>query len=190
VSGPDWRLEGRDWPHHDHSRFVEAGEVRWHVQSLGVGPPLLLVHGTGASTHSFREVMPLLAASHAVVAIDLPGHGFSTTREGYVPSLQRVSASIGALLKALTLEPTVAVGHSAGAAIVTEMTLTGAITPTHLVSLAGAFVPFGGLGTSLFLPAARLLAQAPLAARVLAFRARDHASVERLVRSTGSVLDP
>jgi magnesium chelatase accessory protein len=51
-------------------------------------------------------------------------------------------------------------------------------------------VPFRGLGTSLFLPAARLLAQAPLAARVLAFRARDHASVERLVRSTGSVLDP
>ncbi len=189
MSGPDWRLEGPDWPHHQHSRFVEAGGVRWHLQSLGEGPPMLLVHGTGASTHSFRALMPLLAAHHTVMAVDLPGHGFSTARPGYVPSLVNVAASLSALLGVLELTPATVVGHSAGAAILAQMALTGAISPTHLVSLAGAFVPFGGVGTSLFLPAARLLAQTPLAAQLLAFRARDLESVERLVRSTGSLID-
>ena len=42
---------GRDVP---PSRFVEAAGLRWHVQILGNGPTLLLVHGTGASTHSWR----------------------------------------------------------------------------------------------------------------------------------------
>lgn len=41
-------------------------------------PPLvLLIHGTGASTHSWRGLMPLLADRFTVVAVDLPGHGFT-----------------------------------------------------------------------------------------------------------------
>ncbi|MFY0022431.1 hypothetical protein ABTQ05_21120, partial [Acinetobacter baumannii] len=58
---PDWATDGRDWPHRDASRFVDAGRVRFHVQVMGSGPPLLLIHGTGAATHSWRDVAPLLA---------------------------------------------------------------------------------------------------------------------------------
>jgi magnesium chelatase accessory protein len=78
LRAPDWQIEGRDWPNRDCSRFVESGGLRWHVQRCGTGPVCLLIHGTGASTHSFRDLMPLLATHFDVIAIDLPGHGFST----------------------------------------------------------------------------------------------------------------
>ena len=57
----DWNRDGAAWPNHAVSRLVDAGGVRWHVQRMGRGPVLLLVHGTGASTHSWRALMPLLA---------------------------------------------------------------------------------------------------------------------------------
>ena len=51
----------RTWPNAAHSRFVRAGGIVWHVQMWGHGPPLLLLHGTGAATHSWRGIAPLLA---------------------------------------------------------------------------------------------------------------------------------
>lgn len=77
TRSPDWNVEGRDWPNRGSSRFVEAGGLRWHVQVMGEGPALLLLHGTGAATHSWRDIAPLLAKTHTVVAMDLPGHGFT-----------------------------------------------------------------------------------------------------------------
>jgi len=72
-----WERDGRDWPNRSASRFVSAAGLRWHVQQFGTGPVALLVHGTGASTHSWRGLAPILAESFSVVAPDLPGHGFT-----------------------------------------------------------------------------------------------------------------
>ena len=77
---PDWRLDGRDWPNAAASHFVQAGGIEWHVQRKGLqGPSVVLLHGTGAATHSWRGVLPLLAEHASVLAMDLPGHGFSST---------------------------------------------------------------------------------------------------------------
>ncbi len=57
--------DGKDWPLRDTSRFVEAGGLRWHVQMLGRGPVLLLVHGAAAATHSWRDLAPMLARHFA-----------------------------------------------------------------------------------------------------------------------------
>jgi magnesium chelatase accessory protein len=56
-------------------RQVHAGGLNWAVAEAGQGPVVLLVHGTAASLHSWRDVVPLLAATHKVIAMDLPGHG-------------------------------------------------------------------------------------------------------------------
>src|SRR3954465_15975067 len=74
-----WDRDGRDWPHREASRFIEAAGLRWHVQIMGQGPAALLLHGTGASTHSFLDLAPLLARRFTVVMPDLPGHGFTAT---------------------------------------------------------------------------------------------------------------
>ena len=47
MSRPDWRVEGRGWPLAEHSRFVSAGGIDWHVQVMGNGPVALLLHIIG-----------------------------------------------------------------------------------------------------------------------------------------------
>jgi magnesium chelatase accessory protein len=184
----EWDRDGADWPHRDASRFVMAGGVRWHVQQMGRGPPALLVHGTGASSHSWRDVAPLLAEDFTVYAIDLPGHGFSSMPGPDGLSLPGMAAGLDALLGVLDARPVLAVGHSAGAAILVRMALDGRIAPRLLVSVNGALLPLHGR-TRLFLPAARMLAGCGLAPRLFAFLAGDRAGVERLLRGTGSSID-
>ena len=181
----DFTRDGADWPNREASTFVEAGGFNWHVQRMGEGPELLLLHGTGASTHSFAALAPLLALRFEVVAPDLPGHGFTAARKGPDLSLPGMARSVAALLTALDFRPAVVVGHSAGAAILARLCLDLRIAPKLFVSLNGAFLPFGGAGRFLFPSMARLLFLNPLAPRFFAWSAND-ASVANLLRGTGS----
>jgi magnesium chelatase accessory protein len=184
-----WERDGGDWPNRHASRFVQAAGLRWHVQVMGTGPVLLLIHGTGAATHSWRDLAPLLARRFTVVAPDLPGHGFTETPAPHHLSLPHMASDLTALLRTLRLTPAIAAGHSAGAAILAQMSLEGNIAPVHLVSLNGAMLPLPGLPGKLFSPIARLLVASNLAPRLFAWRSRDPAVVRRLIRGTGSTLD-
>jgi len=183
------RSGDREAKRQEHARTVELGGLRWHLEVMGRGPALLLLHGTGASSHSFHALMPLLARHFTVVAPDLPGHGASRAPRRFVPSLPAMAAAVAELLEALELSPRVAVGHSAGAAVAARMTLDGSLSPSLLVGLAAALVPFRGVTRAVFLPAAKLLSRSAVAARFLALQAREVERIERLVRSTGSTLD-
>jgi magnesium chelatase accessory protein len=185
-----WDQDGLDWPNRSASRFVETGGIRWHVQVLGNGPALLLVHGTGAATHSWRGLAPLLARYFTVIAPDLPGHGFTGKAKSGEASLPAMAGSLARLLEVLDVIPAVAAGHSAGAAILARMAIDGSIEPSWLVSLNGAWVPFRGAAAQWFSPAARLLASVPLVPRLFASFVGDRGAVERLIRDTGSMLDP
>ena len=186
---PSWELEGRDWPNRAFSHFVSAGGVRWHVQRMGLGPVLLLIHGTGAATHSWRDLAPLLAARFTVVAPDLPGHGFTRAPAGFGLSLPGMATALAALLDKLQSPPDLVLGHSAGAAILARMCLDATIGPRALISVNGAMLPLVGLAGRWFSPAAKLLAVNPLASRLFAWQARSPRAMQRLVDSTGSRLD-
>ncbi len=185
----DWARDGPHWPLHEHSRFVEAAGLRWHVQWLGHGPPLLLLHGTGASTHSWRGLAPLLAQRFTVIAPDLPGHGFSAALPASRTSLPGMAEAVAGLMETLQQAPLAIVGHSAGAAIALQACLDRRLAPAAVVSLNGALLAFRGWPGALFAPMARLLALNPLVPRLVAWRAHDRSAVERLVRDTGSTID-
>jgi magnesium chelatase accessory protein len=185
-----WQREGADWPLRAHSRFVASAGLTWHVQQLGSGPPLLLVHGTGSATHSWHRIAPLLAQHYAVTSLDLPGHGFTEGTPIGGLSLPAISTAVGTLLRTLGLQPQLAIGHSAGAAILCRMALDGLIAPRLIISLNGALLRLRGAEWLLFAPLARLLATSVLPAKLFAWAARDRAAVERLVASTGSRLPP
>ena len=185
---PSWRALGRTWPHHDASRFIDAGGMRWHVQEMGAGPTLLLVHGAGASTHSWRDLMPILAHHFHVIAMDLPGHAFSSSPPVYRPTLQRVSTLLGELLTMLGADVRLAAGHSAGAAILTRMALDHRINPAGLVSFNGAFQPFDGAAGAIFPALAKLLFLNPLAPRLFSLGGRSRKRVVNLIEGTGSHL--
>jgi magnesium chelatase accessory protein len=185
----DWERDGADWPNRHASRFVEAGGLRWHVQVAGSGPVLLLLHGTAASTHSFGGLLPLLAERCTVVCPDLPGHAFTETPPPKEICLACMASQLGALLRALELDPEIGVGHSAGAAVLVQMALDRLIEPRLIVSLSGALMPLRGLAGKWFSPAAKLFARNSFLPRFVANGARkDPKGVQRLADSTGSEL--
>lgn len=185
-----WEVEGRDWPLREASAFVEAAGLRWHVQTLGDGPVVVLLHGTGASTHSWRDVAPLLADRHRVVSVDLPGHGFTTGRPHGVLTLMGMARALAQLFAQLGHRPALVAGHSAGAAIAVQLALDGA-TDAPIVGFAPALLPFAGVAGPIFSGLAGLVFANPLSAHLIAGIARDPQRVARfLARSTGSAIDP
>jgi magnesium chelatase accessory protein len=97
---------------------------------------------------------------------------------------------VGQLMHELELSPALAVGHSAGAAILIRASLDGRITPRAIVRINGALLPFGSWIGQLFSPLAKLLVTAPFVSRFMSWRATSRAAVERLIRGTGSELEP
>lgn len=190
----NWERDGRDWPHRESSRFVQAAGLRWHVQSMPTTleknhPAVLLIHGTGASSHSWRDLMPLLAKKMQVVAIDLPGHGFTQCPEDGGFSLDEMAAALSGLLRVMKLQPSIVVGHSAGAAILLRMVLDKKISPAHLVSMNGALLPLTGIAGEVFSPIAKIISRSQFVPRLFAWRAADPTVLNRLIDGTGSTLD-
>jgi magnesium chelatase accessory protein len=186
----NWADARRHWPHAECSRFERAAGLNWHVQTMGSGPVLLLVHGTGASTHSWAGLLPLLAKHFHVIAMDLPGHGFTEPGGARQSSLPGMAAGLSALLRELEATPALVVGHSAGAAVLARLCLDGGIAPRALISLNGALLPLRGLAGQFFAPAAKLLAMVPQVPHLFSWRAADRRMVARLVKETGSTPPP
>jgi pimeloyl-ACP methyl ester carboxylesterase len=83
--------------------FVRVRGQLVHAEQAGSGEPVVLLHGFGASTYSWRKVMPALAEGHRVVAIDLNGFGYtqrprsreSYTREGQAKLVLETMDALG-----------------------------------------------------------------------------------------------
>lgn len=184
----DWKSEKYTWPNHEVSQFIEIDKMRWHVQKAGSGASVLLLHGTGATTHSFRDIFNDFAKDFTVMALDLPGHGFSSRLNGGGPTLERVSDAIAKLLSHEKFSPDMLVGHSAGAAIAVNLAFKHLHKIKALVSINGAFYPFPGFAGQIFPAAAKLLFVNPFMSHLFAFGAHNKDRVHRLIDSTGSQL--
>lgn len=184
----DWTRDGADWPLREHSRFVQSGHIAWHVQELGAGPVLALLHGTGASTHSWRSLAPLLAQTHRVVMFDLPGHGFTSGHRARDLTLPGMAQAVAHLFDALTIRPDGVIGHSAGCAVALRAQIDGLLHPRTIVGLNAALLPFPGSAGRIFPSIARALFLNPLAPVMFASQANAR-SVSRLIAGTGSTLN-
>jgi pimeloyl-ACP methyl ester carboxylesterase len=82
----------------------------------GSGPPLLLIHGIGDSSETWRSVLPALARKHLVIAPDLLGHGMSAKpRADY--SVAAYANGMRDLLGVLDIDRVSLVGHSLGGGV-------------------------------------------------------------------------
>ena len=195
--GLDWETDGADWPLRQYSRFVDTPRLRWHVQYAphadAQAPTVLLLHGTGAATHSWRDVFPLLGARYSVLALDFPGHAFSAvpapSEVASLFSLPGMAAGVAQVLAQMGIVPHAIVGHSAGAAVACMLSLDGHVQPQRIVSLNGALLPLDGLAGQLFSPMAKLLAKAPFVPELFSWQAGQPAVLQRLLDGTGSRLD-
>lgn len=188
VEAPSWPREKATWPHAEASRFIDAGGHRWHVQRWGSGTRYLLLHGTAASTHSFKGLADALGPDAEILMPDLPGHGFTRSPAMTQVTPCTVACDLAALLEAESFVPDVIVGHSAGAAIATELIASEKVRPELIVAINGAFKAFGGLAKYIAPALAKMMYINPFVALTIARTARQRSRVKMLVEQTGSRL--
>ena len=105
----------------------------------GEGPPLILIHGIGASRATWATALPLLEAHFTVIAYDLRGHGNSPQPDGrfgldaLVADLEQVRAEVG-------VEAAHIAGHSLG----------GMIAPAYARAFPDRVLSLGLLSTAAF----------------------------------------
>lgn len=184
-----WPQDAQGWPMAEHSRVVLHRPHRWHVQEAGTGPTVLLLHGAGGATQSWRGLFPLLEANFHVIAIDLPGQGFSQSGARQRLGLQPMAEDIAGLIHAQGWSLDAIIGHSAGVALALQIAKDGSVGDVPIVGLNGALSPFKGVAGWIFPVMARLLAATPFTADLVAATASSPRSVAKLIAGTGSRLD-
>ncbi len=96
------------------------GFVHCLIAGPNVAPPIVLLHQTPRSVDEYAEVLPRLAATQLVVAIDTPGYGCSD-RLARQPTIAEYAACVTAVLDQLNIRRAVLVGHHTGAIIAVEL---------------------------------------------------------------------
>jgi pimeloyl-ACP methyl ester carboxylesterase len=172
------------------SRFVAIGDavgtarLDVHYKDTGAGDPsVVLLHGFGGSTFSWRDLLPALAPEHRAVAFDRPGFGLTTRPlpgEWTETNPYSVEAQVRltlAMMDRLGIDQAVLVGHSAGGAVALRTALSHPERVRALILVAPAV--YGGGPPSWVKPLLRI----PQVRRLGPLVAR------RLVGSLESVLD-
>ncbi len=123
-------------------RFVDTGGVRMHVEVTGAGPAVVLVHGAAGVLHDFpKPLREALARTHTVIALDRPGHGYSS----HGPRLLDVAGNVRAMrdvVRALGHERVTVIGHSYGAVLALRWALDAPEEVAAVVAVAPATRPY------------------------------------------------
>ncbi|MBW3595356.1 MAG: alpha/beta fold hydrolase [Actinobacteria bacterium] len=101
---------------------VKGASISTLVAGDAAAPPVVLIHGLGATKASFLTIVGGLARNHRVVAIDLPGFGASSKPMGRYDA-PWFSGYVTALLDELEIDRTFLVGNSMGGRISMEVAM-------------------------------------------------------------------
>jgi pimeloyl-ACP methyl ester carboxylesterase len=123
--------------------FVDLGGVRLHYLDRGLGSPILLLHGNGATTEDFvaSGLVDRLARNHRVIVPDRPGYGYSERPGHQHWSPERQADLILALLDRLGVDTPVVLGHSWGTLVALALALAEPERVRGLLLLSGYYFP-------------------------------------------------
>jgi len=159
---------------------------RWFVG--GAGPPVALVHGLGGGAANWRELAPLLAREHRVLAPDLAGHGGSEPPLA-APNLNAYADRVGDVIALEGASPALVVGHSFGALVALRLALRrpGAVRGIVLAGAAG--ISSGRRAARVLLPVLGVLRPGRAACR-FRHRVQRRALLRRAVFGHWGAADP
>ena len=117
--------------------YREIAGVKTYLLSGGEGAPIVFLHGLGASSYSWRQLLPVFARTHKVCAPDFPGYGRSDKPEEFDYTFAGFARWLESFLDDMGLARAALVGNSMGGAVALRLALERPERVSHLV-LIGA----------------------------------------------------
>ncbi|MFT5571915.1 MAG: pimeloyl-ACP methyl ester carboxylesterase [Cryomorphaceae bacterium] len=125
----------------DFATLSDGSRIHFRDQGNNSGPALVLVHGTGASLHTWEPLIDLLKADFRLVSLDLPAHGLTGATQGRKYSHSSLVAAVWQVMDELELEKASLVGNSLGGAVVWKAALSSPDRVKSLIMLAPSGAP-------------------------------------------------
>jgi pimeloyl-ACP methyl ester carboxylesterase len=130
----DETIDWKDAPR--PGEIVDVGGVGVHYIDRGSGPPVILIHGFGGHTFSYRHNIPMLAEHHRVIALDLKGFGYSERPAVGDYSLAEQAQLVLGLMDELGIGSASIVGHSMGGEVAMRIATAAPERVENLVLVA------------------------------------------------------
>jgi len=182
----------KQWPNRQYSQSLFCDGMDWHFQFCKNQDPqaklLVLIHGTGSSSHSWHKIFPALAKNYTVIAVDLPGHGFTLGAQKSQLDVLHMAKSLKNLFQTLKLpSPYAIIGHSAGANCALALNLLTK-TPAKIIGLNPSLVPLPNFYNNFLGPLLHPIATSGFMASFLASSISITGVIDTLLDSTNSKL--
>lgn len=126
------------------STFVAVDGMQVHVRDEGprdARPPLVLVHGTGNSLHTWDEWADRLKGSHRVVRLDRPGFGLTGPNPSGDYTMSYYAGFMRRFLDVMGIGRCIIVGNSSGGRVAWTFAVAEPERVDRLVLLAAAGYP-------------------------------------------------
>ena len=173
------------------SAFVPVAGMEAHYRDEGDPQdslPIVLIHGTGASLHTFEGWAQALKARKRVIRMDLPAFGLTGPFPDRDYAMSNYTAFLDAFLDARGVERCILAGNSLGGAIAWQYTAEKPERVEKLILIDAAGYPSAAKSE----PLAFTLARLPVLNKILTFitpRAAVRASLENVYADPSKVSD-
>ncbi len=136
-----WLLQRKQPPTPTFCSVEIPSGFNLHYQDIGSGPPILFLHGIGASLFCWRLLLPFLSSKYRLILLDLPGFGKSDKPTGADYGLEAQCQRLREFLDQLDLQRVFLVGSSMGGTLALWLSLREPERCKKLVTISPATDP-------------------------------------------------
>ncbi len=147
---------------YDNSKFIEIRGMPVHYRTNGTGQPLVLIHGTGASLHTWESWTKILEKDFQVISLDMPAFGLTGPNPERIYTLDFYANFLNTFLGKIGIEKCALAGNSLGGGIAWKF---ATLFPEQVESLI--LIDAGGYPRNKELPLAFRLAKNKMLSKIL-----------------------
>jgi pimeloyl-ACP methyl ester carboxylesterase len=123
--------------------YAEVNGLNMYYEIHGAGEPLVVLHGAYMTIDAMGEVVPQLAKSRQVIAVELQGHGRTADIEDRPITYEQMADDIAALLRHLAIEKADVFGYSMGGGVALQVAIRHPEAVRKLVVASASYTSDG-----------------------------------------------
>jgi pimeloyl-ACP methyl ester carboxylesterase len=120
------------------SGYADVNGVHMYYEVSGTGDPLIVLHGAHMDIRTMGRIIPLLARTHRVYAVEFQGHGHTPDIDRPI-TYQAMADDVAAFMEAMKVERADVFGYSMGAEVGLQLAIRHPQKVNKLVSASAAY---------------------------------------------------